>query len=128
MKNERTLAKFTHTATGRVWEVQQWDSYGIVLPNYGTTNGSIPTVLRMLPFWTSQGLSPEYTWESLHPLIPSDISDPMALFDGLYAAYMEGFVENYEGARASKDKTFARVRENLRTHFRGFLGMELNPP
>lgn len=118
MKRDRILAKFTHTATGRVWEVQQWDGYGIVLPNFGTTNGSISTAVIMLPFWTRQGLSSEYTWEPLHPMIPSDITDPMALFDGLYNAYMEGFVENYEGARAARDKTFAKVRERTQSYLK----------
>lgn len=118
MKGERTLAKFRHIESERVWEIQQWDSYGIVLPNYATTNGSISTVLITLPFWTRHGLSPDYTWESLHPLIPSDIADPMALFDGLYAAYMEGFVENYDGQRASMDKVFSHIREKTRTYLK----------
>lgn len=115
---DRTVAKFTHIASGRVREVQQWIGYGIVLPNYATTNGSISTVLITLPFWTRAGLNPDYTWESLHPMIPSDITDPMALFDGLYAVYMEGFVENYEGARASRDKTFAAVRERTQSYLK----------
>lgn len=82
-------------------KIQAAPGYGVVA-DFTTTNGSVMIVVQCLPLWQRSEIEDiTYTLESHHPLVPGGLPSPLALFDGLVAAYRE--LNPYKGYYAEMD-------------------------
>lgn len=98
-------------------KIQAAPGYGVVFDG-ATTNGYAGLLVQCLPLWRPSEIKDiSYTFESHHPLVPGGVPSPLALFDGLVAAYRElnPYEGHYAAEWAARDKEAAiRTRGRLR--------------